>query len=69
MSAAPSMTYSAYLDLDRILGAQHPRSNAHDEMLFIIQHQKSELWMRLALHDIAAARAAIAWFRSCCCSD
>ncbi|MEM6662215.1 MAG: tryptophan 2,3-dioxygenase, partial [Pseudomonadota bacterium] len=39
MSAAPSMTYSAYLDLDRILGAQHPRSNAHDEMLFIIQHQ------------------------------
>ncbi|MEM1159928.1 MAG: tryptophan 2,3-dioxygenase [Pseudomonadota bacterium] len=59
MSAAPSMTYSAYLDLDRILGAQHPRSNAHDEMLFIIQHQTSELWMRLAIHEIDAARAAI----------
>ena len=53
-----AMSYGDYLALDPILGAQHPRSNAHDEMLFIIQHQTSELWMRLALHELTAARAA-----------
>lgn len=53
------MSYTDYLALDRILDAQHPRSDAHDEMLFIIQHQTSELWMRLALHELGAARAAI----------
>ncbi|PWE28915.1 tryptophan 2,3-dioxygenase [Pararhodobacter marinus] len=50
------MSYTDYLSLDAILTAQHPRSDAHDEMLFIIQHQTSELWMRLALHEIGAAR-------------
>ncbi|MCW1931553.1 tryptophan 2,3-dioxygenase [Pararhodobacter zhoushanensis] len=50
------MSYTDYLGLDAILTAQHPRSTAHDEMLFIIQHQTSELWMRLALHEISAAR-------------
>ena len=50
------MSYTDYLGLDAILNAQHPRSAAHDEMLFIIQHQTSELWMRLALHEIGAAR-------------
>jgi len=54
------MSYSDYLRLDQILGAQTRLSSAHDEMLFIIQHQTSELWMRLAIHEIAAARAAIA---------
>ena len=54
------MSYTDYLALDRILDAQHPRSDAHDEMLFIIQHQTSELWMRLALHELDAARRAIA---------
>ena len=44
----------------RILTAQHPLTAAHDEMLFIIQHQTSELWMRLALHELDAARALIA---------
>ncbi|PQO22402.1 tryptophan 2,3-dioxygenase [Rhodobacteraceae bacterium WD3A24] len=53
------MSYTDYLALDDILTAQHPRSDAHDEMLFIIQHQTSELWMRLALHELGAARAAI----------
>jgi len=53
------MSYSDYLHLEQILGAQKPRSSAHDEMLFIIQHQTSELWMKLALHEIAAARSAI----------
>jgi len=54
------MSYTDYLALDTILSAQHPRSAAHDELLFIIQHQTSELWMRLALHEIDAARAALA---------
>ena len=45
---AARMSYSDYLDLDRLLDAQHPLSTAHDELLFIIQHQTSELWMHLA---------------------
>ncbi len=53
------MSYGDYLQLDSILNAQHPRSTAHDEMLFIIQHQTSELWLRLALHEIDAARECI----------
>jgi tryptophan 2,3-dioxygenase len=57
---ARRMSYGDYLALDKILGAQHPLSEAHDEMLFIIQHQTTELWMRLALHELAAARRAIA---------
>ena len=54
------MSYGDYLSLDAILSAQHPRSDAHDEMLFIIQHQTSELWMRLALHELTAARDLVA---------
>jgi len=54
------MSYSDYLGLDAILGAQRPLSPAHDELLFIIQHQTSELWMKLALHEIGAARDLIA---------
>ena len=57
---AQAMSYTDYLGLDGILSAQHPLSDAHDEMLFIIQHQTSELWMRLALHELNAARDAIA---------
>lgn len=53
-------TYGGYLQLDRLLHAQAPRSSQHDELLFIIQHQTSELWMRLMLHELSAARAAIA---------
>jgi len=61
MATAPrSITYAEYLDLDRVLGAQHPLSDAHDEMVFIIIHQASELWMKLCLHEIAAARDQIA---------
>lgn len=54
------MSYSDYLSLDAILTAQHPKSDAHDEMLFIIQHQTSELWMRLAIHELTATRKALA---------
>jgi tryptophan 2,3-dioxygenase len=50
-----SMSYGDYLQLDAILGAQKPLSPAHDEMLFIVQHQTSELWMKLMLHELHAA--------------
>ena len=54
--AKRDVTYSSYLDLDRILSAQHPASDAHDEFLFIIVHQASELWLKLCLHELQAAR-------------
>jgi tryptophan 2,3-dioxygenase len=54
-----AMSYTDYLHLDGILTQQHPLSDAHDEMLFIIQHQSSELWMKLALHELNAARDAL----------
>ncbi len=54
------MSYGDYLHIDQILSAQTLMTGAHDEMLFIIQHQTSELWMRLALHELDAARTAIA---------
>ncbi len=52
------MSYGSYLDLDTLLSAQHPvsRPEHHDEMLFIIQHQTSELWMKLTLHELQSAR-------------
>ncbi|HPQ95062.1 MAG: tryptophan 2,3-dioxygenase [Thiothrix sp.] len=53
------MAYGDYLQLETLLQAQRPLSDAHDEMLFIIQHQTSELWMRLALHELAAARTSL----------
>ena len=48
-----AMSYGAYLDLDTLLAAQHPRSEPqqHDELLFIIQHQVAELWLKLLLHE------------------
>ena len=53
-------SYGDYLHLDQILSAQHPRSAAHhDEMLFIIQHQTSELWMKLMIHELDAAVAFV----------
>ncbi|WP_346891914.1 tryptophan 2,3-dioxygenase [uncultured Roseibium sp.] len=54
------MSYGDYLALDKVLTAQSPLSSAHDELLFIIQHQTSELWMKLALHEMTAAKAAVA---------
>jgi tryptophan 2,3-dioxygenase len=57
---AQDMSYGDYLQLDQILSAQHPRSPDHNEMLFIVQHQTSELWMKLALHELRAAVGAIA---------
>lgn len=54
-----SVTYTSYLDLEKVLEAQHPASAAHDEMLFIIVHQASELWLKLCLHELTAARECI----------
>lgn len=54
-----SMSYGDYLHLDQILSSQHRLSDHHDEMLFIIIHQASELWMKLILHELSAARASI----------
>jgi tryptophan 2,3-dioxygenase len=57
-----AMTYAGYLDLDTLLAAQHPRSTPehHDELLFIVQHQTSELWLRLVLHELRGARQYLA---------
>ncbi|MFL6571582.1 MAG: tryptophan 2,3-dioxygenase [Burkholderiales bacterium] len=52
---AADSSYGGYLELARLLSAQRPRSSHHDEMLFIIQHQTAELWMKLLLHELAAA--------------
>ena len=55
-----TMTYGDYLKLDAILGAQQPLSPDHNEMLFIVQHQTSELWMKLMLHELRAAMRCMA---------
>jgi tryptophan 2,3-dioxygenase len=56
------LTYAGYLDLDKLLSAQHPLSSPehHDELLFIIQHQTSELWMRLIIHELDAVLGFLA---------
>ena len=54
------MSYGDYLQLDLVLNAQKPLSPCHDEMLFIVQHQTSELWMKLMLHELRAATAHVA---------
>ncbi len=59
MSFKERMSYGDYLDLEHVLDAQKPLSGAHDELLFIIQHQTSELWMKLAIHEIRATIRAI----------
>ncbi|QBE48870.1 tryptophan 2,3-dioxygenase [Leucobacter triazinivorans] len=53
-----SMDYGTYLDLDTLLSAQSPvsRPEHHDELLFIIQHQTTELWLKLVLHELRAVR-------------
>ncbi len=59
MSFDGRMAYGDYLHLDKLLNAQVTWTDTHDEMLFIIQHQTSELWMRLAIHELTAARQAM----------
>lgn len=59
MDFSQDMSYGDYLGLDQILSAQHPRSPDHNEMLFIVQHQTSELWIKLMLHELHAVRHQI----------
>ncbi len=60
MTATPAgMTYADYLDLDGLLSAQRPRSDLHDEMLFIIIHQTKELWLKQMLHEVGLACALV----------
>ncbi|QRQ88236.1 tryptophan 2,3-dioxygenase [Cupriavidus oxalaticus] len=59
MDFARDMSYGDYLGLDQILSAQHPLSPDHNEMLFIVQHQTTELWMKLMLHELRAARESV----------
>lgn len=58
--APRGLSYSDYLALDDLLGAQHPLSGEHDELLFIIIHQASELWLKLSIHELKGARDHIA---------
>jgi tryptophan 2,3-dioxygenase len=59
MDFGDDMSYGDYLALGQVLSAQHPRSPDHNEMLFIIQHQTSELWMKLMLHELHAVQHQI----------
>jgi tryptophan 2,3-dioxygenase len=54
------LTYAEYLGLDQLLSAQHPLSDHHDELLFIVQHQVTELWLKLLVHELRSAIALIA---------
>ena len=56
----PDLSYGDYLGLDRLLAAQHPLSDSHDELLFIVIHQASELWIKLSIHELTGARDRIA---------
>lgn len=60
MSKPPATSYAGYLALDTLLAAQHPHSDVHDEMLFIIIHQTKELWLKQALAELRAAMAMVA---------
>jgi tryptophan 2,3-dioxygenase len=60
MADARDMTYGAYLALDDILTAQHPLSDQHDELLFIVIHQTKELWLKQVIAELRAAKALIA---------
>jgi tryptophan 2,3-dioxygenase len=60
MSFGDAMSYGDYLQLDVLLSAQKPLSRAHDELLFIVQHQTTELWMKLAIHEMRATCRRIA---------
>ena len=54
------LNYGSYLHLDELLGAQQPLSDHHDEMLFIIVHHTTELWIKLVIHEVRSAMALIA---------
>jgi tryptophan 2,3-dioxygenase len=53
MSGDGELTYGGYLHLDELLAAQHPRTEQHDELLFVVIHQVYELWFKQILHELA----------------
>ena len=59
MTDARDMTYGGYLTLETLLGAQHPVSDHHDELLFIIMHQTKELWLKQIIHELKLALALV----------
>jgi tryptophan 2,3-dioxygenase len=59
MDLRDHLSYGQYLHLDEVLGAQQPRTDAHDEVLFIIQHQATELWLKLILHELHTVAALV----------
>ena len=59
MTQSSDMTYAGYLALDDLLSAQHPLSDQHDEMLFVIIHQTKELWLKQILHEVALAQTLV----------
>ena len=59
MSFAGRMSYGDYLHLDELLAAQRPVTTVHDEMLFIVQHHTSELWIKLLLHELDCAATLV----------
>ena len=59
MTDTSRTSYGSYLDLERLLGAQHPISDHHDEMLFVIIHQTKELWLKQILHEVAQAQTLV----------
>src|SRR3954453_21113799 len=56
---SPALTYTSYLALDEVLGAQRPRSDEHDELLFIVIHQVYELWFKQLLHELRHLQARL----------
>ena len=56
---AGKLSYGAYLALDELLACQRPVSGCHDETLFIVIHQTTELWLKLMIHELRAARAQL----------
>ena len=59
MTQSSDITYAGYLALDDLLSAQHPLSDQHDEMLFVVIHQTKELWLKQILHETALAQQLV----------
>ena len=59
MSASPALTYASYLRVDELLDLQSPRSDEHDEVLFIVIHQVYELWFKQLLHELGRLQATL----------
>jgi tryptophan 2,3-dioxygenase len=59
VSAPPGVTYASYLDLERLLSAQHPQTDRHDELLFILIHQTKELWLKEIIHEVRLAKRLV----------